>query len=535
MSSGKFMRVGALLAAMSVAHFAGAQTTKSPYDSVDTRIGTAGGGNTFPGATLPFGMIQWSPDTNTDAWYEYSQAAHSGVAAENSILGFSLTHVSGAGCPLYGDFAVLPIAGELTASPGSDFTQYAVRFDHAQEETHPGYYAVTLANGVKVEITVTDRAGIARFTFPRGVPARLLVNAGSSANIKENASAQPGAVEDGNSITLSGRDSYEAYSRAGHFCGTDSHYMVYGVGKFNKPFKKAVLWQDGTVIGDKKEAQGKHSGVWLDFGNERQIELKAAVSFVDAAGARANLQHDIAGWSFDSVRTKAQQTWSQLLDRFRVEGGTEEQRTKFYTGVYHSFLSPTTFSDADGRYMGFDKKVHNVTGSQKAQYANFSDWDIYRNTVQMQTLFEPQRQSDMLQSLVNDAQQGGQLPRWEAANDVTYVMGGDSPVPVIASAYAFGAKSFDTETALKYMVRAATETSGNMERPFLEDYLKLGYVPAEKDDISASRTLEYNSDDFAAAQFARALGHNEEAGRFFKLSQGWKNRSIPIPSGFARD
>jgi predicted alpha-1,2-mannosidase len=512
---------------MIVAHLIGAQTAKSPYDSVDTRVGTAGGGNTFPGATLPFGMIQWSPDTNTDAWYEYSQAAHPGAAAENSVLGFSLTHISGAGCPLYGDFAVLPIAGELTASPGSDFTQYAVQFDHAREETHPGYYAVTLANGVRVEITVTDRAGIARFTFPQGVPARLLINAGSSANIKENASAQPGAVEDGNGITLNNQESYEAYSRAGHFCGTDSHYTIYGVGKFNKPFKKAMLWQDGTVTGDKKEAKGKHSGVWLDFGNERQIELKAAVSFVDAAGAGANLQHDIAGWNFDSVRTKAQQTWSQLLDRFRVDGGTEEQRAKFYTGVYHSFISPTAFSDADGRYMGFDKKVHNVSGGQKVQYANFSDWDIYRNTVQMQALFEPRRQSDMLQSLVNDAQQGGQLPRWEAANDVTYVMGGDSPVPVIASAYAFGAKSFDTETALKYMVRAATETSGNMERPFLKDYLKLGYVPAEKDEISVSRTLEYNSDDFAAAQFARALGHLEEAGRFLKLSQGWKNLVDP--------
>ncbi len=527
MSSGKLMRAGALVGVMMVAALMGAQTAKSPYDSVNTLIGTAGGGNTFPGATLPFGMIQWSPDTNTSAWYEYSQAAHPGIAAEKSILGFSLTHISGAGCPLYGDFAVLPIAGELVASPGADITQYAVAFDHAQEETHPGYYAVTLANGVKVEITVTERAGIARFTFPAGVPARLLVNAGSSANIRETASAQPGAVEDGNGITLSRRDSYETYSRAGHFCGTNSHYTIYGAGKFNKPFKNAVLWQDGSVTGSGKEARGKHSGVWLDFGDQRQIELKAAVSFVDAAGAHKNLDHDIAGWDFEGVRAKARQAWSQLLGRFRVEGGSEEQRTKFYTGAYHSFLSPTTFSDADGRYMGFDKQVHNVAGNQKAQYANFSDWDIYRNTVQLQALFEPQRQSDMLQSLVNDAEQGGQLPRWEAANDVTYVMGGDSPAAVIASSYAFGAQSFDTQTALKYMVRAATETNDNKERPFLADYITLGYVPAEKDDISASRTLEYDSDDFAAAQFARALGHTGEANRFLQLSQGWKNLVDP--------
>lgn len=521
------MRACALVGVAMFSQFMSAQTAKSPYDTVDTLIGTAGGGNTFPGATLPFGMIQWSPDTNTSAWYEYSQAAHPKAAAEKSILGFGMTHISGAGCELYGDFAVLPITGELTASPGADITQYAVKFDHAQEETHPGYYAVTLANGVRVEITVTDRAGIARFTFPPGVPARLLVNAGSSANRNGQWLAQPGAIEDGNGITLIGQDGYEAYSRAGHFCGTNSHYTIYGAGIFNKPFKKAVLWQGDTVTGEGTRADGKHSGVWLDFGNERQIELKAAVSFVDADGARGNLKHDMSGWGFDKVHANATKTWTQLLDRFRVEGGTQDQRTKFYTGVYHSFLSPTTFSDADGRSMGFDKKVHSVAGSQKSQYANFSDWDIYRNTVQMQALFEPERQSDMLQSLVNDAEQGGQLPRWEAANDVTYVMGGDSPAPVIASAYAFGARNFDTEAALKYMARAATETTDNNERPFLEDYLKLGYVPAEKDAISASRTLEYDSDDFAAAQFARALGHNDEAQRFMKMSEGWKNLVDP--------
>jgi len=527
MSHLKLMRAGALVGTIMVAQLMSAQKVDAPYDSVETRIGTAGGGNTFPGATLPFGMIQWSPDTNTDAWYQYSQSAKPGFAAANSILGFGLTHISGAGCELYGDFAVLPIAGELTASPGADITQYGVQFDHAQEETHPGYYAVTLANGVRVELTVTDRAGIARFTFPQGMPARLLVNSGSSAGTFGSRSNQPGTSEDGNSITLTGQDSYEAYSRAGHFCGTNSHYNIYGAGKFNKAFKKSVLWQDSTIVGDGKEAKGKHAGVWLDFGNERQIELKVAVSFVDAKGAVGNLGHDIAGWGFDGVHAKARQTWSQLLDRFKVEGGTKDQRTKYYTGVYHSFLSPTLFSDADGRYMGFDKQAHEVSGAQIAQYANFSDWDIYRNTVQMQALFEPQRESDMQQSLVNDAVQSGQLPRWEAANDVTYVMGGDSPAPVIASSYAFGARNFDTETALKYMVRAATETTDNKERPFLEDYLKLGYVPAEKDDISASRTLEYNSDDFAAAQFAGALGHKDAAERFLKLSESWKNLVDP--------
>jgi predicted alpha-1,2-mannosidase len=488
------------------ANISGAQAPSSGYDSVDTHIGTAGDGNTFPGATLPFGMVQWSPDTSRDAWYFYGQKA---------ILGFSMTHISGAGCSLYGDFGVLPVSGELKSSPGQDLKAYAAEFDHAKEETHPGYYAVTLASGVRVELTTAERAGIARFTFPEGTPARLLVNAGSSSAVDES------------SIELSGSDGYAGWARAGHFCGSDSHYKIYTAGRFNKPFTKTAAWQDDSVSADGKSAHGKKSGVWLDFGNAHEVLLKVGVSFVGEDGARANLAGEIAGWDFDAVHTRAKTTWTAFLNRFAVEGGTEDQRKIFYTGVYHDFLSPNVFSDADGRYMGFDGKVHTVAGKQKAQYANFSDWDIYRNTVQLQALFEPERASDMMQSLVNDAEQGGQLPRWEAANDVTYVMNGDSPVPVIASSYAFGARNFDAEAALKWMVKAATDTQDNKERPFLDDYLKLGYVPVDKDASAVSRTLEYASDDFAIAQLAKALGHHDIEERFLKQSENWKTLLDP--------
>ena len=486
----------------------------SPFDSVDTRIGTAGGGNTFPGATLPFGMVQWSPDTNTDAWYKYD---------EKAILGFSLTHISGAGCPLYGDFGVLPVTGELTTSPAKDLSAYGVAFDHAKEETHPGYYAVTLANGVRVELTVSDRAGIARFTFPEGEPARLLVNAGSS----------PEPIPEGskdfnqNQIGLSNGNEFSGFSRAGHFCGSNSHYTIFVQGQFNKPFTKTAVWKDDEVMPKADSAIGRHSGAWLDFGSARQVMLKVGVSFVGNIGAQKNLDREIPGWDFDAVRAKAKATWSELLDRFAVEGGTDEQRKIYYTGVYHSFLSPNVFSDVDGRYIGFDKTPHPVSGRQKAQYDNFSDWDIYRNTVQLQALFEPERASDMMQSLVNDAEQGGQLPRWEAANDVTYVMGGDSPAPVIASSYAFGARDFDAKTALKWMVTKATQPKDNKERPFLENYLKLGYVTNDEDALSASRTLEYVSDDFAIAQLAKALGDERTERRFMNQSEFWKRLIDP--------
>ena len=492
----------------------------TPYDSVYPIIGTDGGGNTFPGATLPFGMIQWSPDTNTDAWYIHS---------DKQITGFGLTHVSGAGCPLYGDFAVLPTPLDLTASPGTAIAPYAAAFDHTNEQAHPGYYALTLADGIRVEITVAQRAGIARFTFPPGTPARLLVNAGSSANTSgPNAEKQAGHEAYGNQIELKGADSFAGSVSAGGFCGSDSHYKLYVTGQFSKPYKAAKLWQDDAILKDAKSAQGKHTGAWLDFGSEHEVELKVGISFVSEAGAAANLRQGVAGWDFDDIHSTARQIWSRLFDRIAIEGGTPDQRAIFYTGVYHSLLSPTVFSDSDGNYIGFDDKVHSLSGSrQGVQYANYSDWDIYRNTVQFQALLDAGRSSDMMQSLVNDAVQSGWYPRWEAANDVTYVMGGDSPTAVIASSYAFGAQNFDVETALQYMVKAGTQPGvgphNDSERPFLADYLKQGYTPVDKDHIAASRTLEYANDDFAIAQFAKDIGHNAEYKTFLKQSENWRN------------
>jgi predicted alpha-1,2-mannosidase len=521
---------------------AAAQSSSAMYDAVNPIIGTAGGGNTFPGATLPFGMIQWSPDTNKDAWYRYDEKqvnidARSTIATATStpgglrILGFSLTHISGAGCSLYGDFAVLPTSAPLTSSPGAGIDPYAANFDHAGEESHPGYYSVTLANGIRVEITVADRAGIARFTFPQGVPARLLINAGSSANAALT-EKKPKEFTYINSIEIKGSDGYSGTATAGGFCSSTSQYKIFVAGHFNQSFQSSALWQDDSVDPARKSAEGEHTGAWLDFGQAHEVELKVGISFVSEAGAEANLKKEIPSFNFDQVHAQARDTWSKLLNRVAVEGGTQDQRTIFSTGVYHSFLSPNLFSDEDGNYTGFDGKVHTLAGTtQAAQYANFSDWDIYRNTVQFHALFVPERASDMMQSLVNDATQSGWYPRWPAANDVTYVMGGDSPTAVIASSYAFGAHNFDVETALKYMVKAGTEPGvgphHNSERPYLADFRKLGYSPAEKDGISASRTLEYASDDFAIAQFARALGRDSEYQAFLKQSENWKNLIDP--------
>ena len=500
------------------------QSATSPYNTVDPMIGTDGGGNTFPGASLPFGMMQWSPDTSADGWYFYNA---------KQVYGFSLTHLSGAGCPVYGDFSVLPTTSALSSSPGADFAPYVAAFDHRNEDAHPGFYAVTLPSGIRVEITVTARAGIARFIFPDGAAARLLINAGSSANTSAGAGRGPrGSDLYGNAIELKSADSFAGSVAAGGFCGSDSHYKLYVVGSFNKPYKTTALWKDDAILTRAHSVQGKHTGAWLDFGNQHEVVLKVGISYASEAGALHNLNKELPGWDFDRVHAQARSTWRELLNRAAVEGGTADERKIFYTGFYHSFLTPTVFSDEDGSYIGFDGKIYSLAGSkQGAQYANFSDWDIYRNTVQLQALFEPQREGDMMQSLVNDAVQSGWLPRWPAANDVTYVMGGDSPVILLSSSYAFGARNFDVETALKYMVKAGREPGvgphDTSERPFLADYLKLGYVPAEKDSIDASRTLEYASADFAIAQFARNIGHPNEYKAFLKQSENWKNLFDP--------
>jgi len=514
-----------------------AQSSATAYDSVDPLIGTSGGGNTFPGATLPFGMVQWSPDTNHEAWYWYD---------EKKLYGFSLTHVSGAGCPLYGDFAVLPTLETLTASPGTKFAP--MDFDRKDEQAHPGYYAVTMNNGVEVWLTVTDRAGIAVFKFPRGVAKRFFINAGSSANSIPAPDEDPkNHASFENHIEIRPDGSFSGWTSAGRFCGSNSHYKLYVAGKFNRGFDSSAMWQDDAVKKDTKSATGKHTGAWVEFNGEEEkseklgvisgiemgsVKLKIGISFVSEDAARSNLEKEIPGWNFEEVHHKAKSTWSTLLNRVAVEGGTPDQRKIFYTGVYHSFVSPTLFSDEDGQYIGFDEKLHSLTGTkQKAQYANFSDWDIYRNTVQWQALFEPERVSDMMQSLVNDAEQSGWLPKWEAANDVTYVMGGDSPAVLPSEAYSFGARDFDTAKALKYLVKGGTQPGkgphNGEEKEFLADYMKLGYTPIDKDCRSASQTLEYASDDFAVAQFAKALGNQDAYQQFLKRSGNWKTLLDP--------
>ena len=500
------------------------------YDAVDPMIGTSNGGMTFPGASLPFGMMQWSPETNPATGYY--------IFEDKKINGFSLTHLSGVGCSIFADVPILPWTGPFDVSPGKDPGAYAVTFDHSTEEAHPGYYTVTLGNGVRAELTVDERSGIARFHFPEGQPARLLVNA-SDSYIYGGGPLLPGGgrEKDGSQLELTGSNTLRGTVTAGGFCGSPTHYTLYFAAIFEQPFVQFATWQQDAIRSGERTATGKHTGAWLDFGKRREIQMKVGLSYVSKANALANLNKEISGWNFDAQREKARKIWTELLNKVEIEGGTPDQRKIFATAIYHSLLDPTLFSDENGEYIGFDWKTHSLAGSkQKAQYANYSDWDIYRNTVQFQALLDADRESDMMQSLVNDAEQSGRLPGWPVANESPHPMSGDSVPILLSSSYAFGAHNFDTATALKYMVKGGSEPEADVpfgiiydepgERAYLKEYLQYGYIPAD-DPISASRTLEYANDDFAISQFARALGDTPDYRHFLKQSENWRNLLDP--------
>jgi predicted alpha-1,2-mannosidase len=490
------------------------------YEAVNTFVGTGADGNTFPGATLPLGMMQWSPDTRDDGWYHYP---------DRTIRGFSLTHISGAGCPIYADVPILPWIGNPSGDPNSA----VLPFSHSRERAQPGYYTVEFDNGVKAELTVTLRAGIGRFVFPAGAARTFLFKAGDSAMAKDKARSG-----DSSTIEVRGGDTLTGTVHSGGFCFVAGDYVLHFAARFSQPFSSFGTWTTDVQPGA-RNASGHQAGAYVSFPDgTTPVVLKVGISFVSIENAVANLGAEIPGWDFDQVHAAATANWTRMLQRVEVEGGAAEDRVTFYTGLYHMLLSPNLFNDINGDYIGFDGKVRRLRPGAE-QYANFSDWDIYRSLVQLQALLIPQQVSQMMQSLVRDAEQSAWLPKWPVANDVSYVMGGDSPSILLSSAWAFGARSFDTAAALKYMIKGATEPGqgphGGSQRPWLEDYLKKGYVPVARhgQEIGASVTLEYASSDFAISRFAEALGDQAHSDALLRSSQNWKKLFDP-ESGFIR-
>jgi predicted alpha-1,2-mannosidase len=511
--------VGTTLALASARHpQARAVTAQGPAALVDPFVGTGSGGqtqgriDTFPGASMPFGMMQWSPDTPSRPFgggYYYD---------DKTITGFSLTHVSGPGCGIGGDIPVLPVAGAVPADPGAA----SEPFSHASETAHPGSYAVT-AGGVRTQLAVTERAGVAQFAYPAGAAEHLLVKvAGSASGTSATTFATSGNRQISGSVT------------AGHFCGlAPNSYTLYFAARFSRPF---------TASGEWHRANGMLGGVSLDFGVSEQgtVGMQVAVSYVSAANARANLDAEARTWSVAVVAAQATDAWDRQLSAIAVGGGSTAARQDFYTALYHASLEPSLFSDANGQYTGFDGVVHQVTAGH-AQYTDFSGWDIYRSEAPLLATIDPGPAADMATSLLNDDAQGGGLPKWPAANGYTGIMNGDSADPILADTYAFGAKNFDSAAALADMVRGAsgaTIPGWYAERPNAKAYIADGYVPnvsadsGSKPRNGASETLEYAIDDFSISRLAQALGQSQTAATFAARSQNWENLFDTADGGY---
>ncbi|MEU6357336.1 GH92 family glycosyl hydrolase [Streptomyces sp. NPDC047072] len=490
-----------------------------PAAYVDPLIGTGRGGesvgeiNNFPGPSTPFGMMQFSPDTEGSyAGYQY----HS-----ERIKGFSLDHAS-VGCTAFGDVPLLPVVGDLGAAPW-DRTE---KFTHTDERAEAGYYAVTTGDTTRTrtELTATTRTGLAAFTFPTEAAgkAQVLVKGGGS--LKGDKKAE---------VRITGDREVTGSATTGDFCGNGNEYTLYYAITFDRPFTAHGTWDGDSVTEGGDAVDSPKAGAYLTFdaAQGRTVRAKVAMSYVSVDGARANMAAEIPGWSLDDVRRQTRAEWTDALRRIRIAGGERSERTMFYTSLYRSLLHPNTFNDADGRYIGFDDEIRTLPKG-RTQYANFSDWDTYRSLAPLQAMLFPEQASDMAQSLVNDAVQGGWWPRWPLANDYTAQMTGDSSVALIANLYAYGARDFDLDTALEYLVKGATSVDSTpgayQERPGIEDYLARGYannsvVRGDHARVGASVTLEWAIDDFGIAQLAKAAGDLDTARTFTRRAQNWQN------------
>jgi predicted alpha-1,2-mannosidase len=520
-------------------------STGGPAALVDGEAGTGIGpvvpGNVseFPGATVPFGMVQFSPDTSPDravttgSGYDY---------ADSQISGFSLTHLSGTGCALYGDVPILPVTGAVPSDPDGATDP----FSHADESSSAGNYSVGLGPGgagdIGVRLTATTRTALADVTFPASTSdSGTGPGAGDDMLFKASDSANGSSASQ---VHIDGNDELTGAVTSGDFCGIPGSYTLYFAARFSRPFSSSGTWQ-GSAVGSAGECTGTSSttcGGWVSFGAAaagRSVLVKVGISYVSLSGAESNLSSEDPGWNFATVSRAATAEWNGLLDRVAVHGGSTVDQGLFYTELYRSLLFPSVFSDDDGRYVGFDHKVHSLPEGD-VQYANFSECDIYRSEVPLLAMLVPGPTSQMVQSLLRDASQtpGGFLPRWAYADDDASQWDGDSVDPIIADAYAYGARQFDLKGAVAAMIHGAmVQEKYNglvVERQNLAVYKARGWVPELSIDITSfpytdggSETLEYSLDDFSISVLARAAGENEQAAIFAKRGQNWQNLFNP--------
>jgi predicted alpha-1,2-mannosidase len=482
-------------------------------DYVDPFIGTGGHGHTYPGASLPFGMVQLSPDTRLDGWdgcsgYHYS---------DSIIYGFSHTHLSGTGCSDYGDILLMPTVGEVQFDNGAKTSTkqgYSSVFSHDNEWAKPGLYHVKLEEGpVNVDLTATTRAGFHRYYFPETEQANVIIDLVHRDEVLESG------------IEIIGNDEIAGFRRSKAWAA-DQH--VYFVAKFSKPFKSAGIQQDSVLLEKVLKASGKHLKAFVQFASDgkESVLVKVGISGVSIEGARKNLQTEIDGWDFDAIAKLASNAWENQLAKIRVETQDTARKINFYSALYHAMLSPNVAMDVDSMYRGRDLQVHKAKGF--TYYSVFSLWDTYRAENPLFTIIEPNRVNDFINTFLVQYEQGGTLPVWELSGNETWCMIGYHSIPVIADAYFKGINKWDASKALEAMKHSAT-----LDHFGLKSYISKGYIPSNDEGESVSKTLEYAYDDWCIAMMADQMGKKEDYLNFIERAQSYKNLYDPA-TGFIR-
>ena len=528
-----------------------------PAQYVDPLVGSSNAGNTYPGAVAPFGMVGWSPDqSSVGGDGTLRSASPSGYDyGRDFIRGFGLTHVSGAGCAgLSGDIPFMPVSGAIDTSPSSADaagTPYESTFSHDNEEASPGAYHVALDSGVDVDLSATTRTGSGRFTYPAGTPASMLIRTSDSLVGSSDADVHIDAA----TRTVSGSVT------SGNFCGgftgdgilQKSYYTVYFTVQFDKDFTDVGTWQNDQLRPQTTDAEGgttypggyppagTGSGAYVSFDTsaDTAVNARVGISYVSLDNAQENLDtENPAGTTIDQVQAQTRASWNEQLDRIQTGGGTDDERTTFYTALYHALLHPNITSDVNGDYTGFDLATHTVPAGQDAQYATFSGWDVYRSQVQLVTLLDSKRGSDIAASLLNQADQnGGEWDRWTHNSGGTHVMVGDPSAAALAGIVAFGGEDFPVDRAYESLKTAATVPTENDlsragwniavigQRPSLDQFLEHGYYPEGCNAWGCpNETLEMAAADYGLATLADHLGNETDYEQFVTRSQSWQNQ-----------
>lgn len=467
---------------------------------VNPFIGTGADGNTYPGASMPFGGVQLSPDTrlNSCGGYAYS---------DNTIIGFSHTHLSGVGEPEYRDVLFMPTVGKIRWEPGdakNPKSGYQSRFSHKQESASPGYYKVWLQNyDIKAELTTTLRCGFHRYTFPESDSAHVVIDL-----------AYPGGAEELYLKKVS--DTEIEGLRRSHGWAWDQY--VYFVARFSKPFSSIEIARNDSVLNGATESNGKNIKAVVSFRTNKNesVLVKVGISAVSTEGARKNLEAEIPGWDFNGKAVQAKESWNKELSKIEVDGGSSDERKVFYTSMYHACLNPNIFMDVDGQYRGTDHKVHTAKGF--TNYTVFSLWDTFRALHPLFTIVDQKRTNDFVKTLLQIYDDGGRLPMWPLAGNYTDDMLGYHAVPVIVDAWTKGIRNFDGLKAFR-----AEKQISQMDRLGLKYYKRIGYLPADRQGESVSKTLEYCYDDWCIAQMAKSLGMTNDYAYYNERAHFWHN------------